>query len=140
MTSCIDRVSAAEAAHDRVWVSRQHKCAAVNARTLAGVYRALIPLLKRTGVALKAAGGSQSKVSRSTVLATIAHPSAAVRKQLAEAGVSPDVLLVAQSAAKQLPRLPSSAISAVAGTRTIHAMSAAAKAFQQIARENQAAS
>jgi hypothetical protein len=140
MSTCIDRASGAAAAHDSVWASRQHKCAAVNASTLASIFRATIPLLKRIGASLKAASGSHHSIGRSTVLATMTHPSTALRKKLAKAGITPDTLLVAQAAAKHLPQLPSTALSAADGSQTIHAITAAAKAFQQIATENQTAS
>jgi hypothetical protein len=141
MRLCIDRASGAELANSAKWERRQHQCAAYNSRMVASLYRAQIPLRRALSHALKAAGLRDQRLSRRELLSTIRHPDKRVRRTLLRSGLSAASMRFVEQDVRHLPlgRHRVSLLGAVDGSKTVSALKTAARAFDAIAADQEAA-
>lgn len=133
---CVDRASGAEAAHDLRWERRQRSCAAADARRVAALYRAQIPLRHRIHQALAASGFRNGEVDVPQMISALRHPTKRVRRLLGRSGLTgPQISFVEQEAGhlRLAGKLPRTMLDAVDGPEIVTALRKGAKGFEVLA-------
>lgn len=138
MTLCINRASGAAQAKNKLWERRQRACAATYARRLAGLYRAQVPIRHALVRMMRNAGIADVTVSRQLVVALLQNIPLQAEQRLKKVGFTTAQLRFADNVASYLPlagKLPTGVFDAINGSKTLRAVNAGAKAFDQIAKK-----
>lgn len=135
MATCINRASGAEQSHRSGWADAQHRCAAANARAVAEVIRAQVPLLHALAGSARKDGLKGHAVTKGEMTSSVEDPRPGVRGSLRSAGVTPDQLHFVKQEVHllSLRRSPKALLKEIGGSATLKMIKATAARMERIA-------